>query len=67
MIQFNEANLSNSSLNNVALANGGIVMKKQHAMTNFAAPFLHNDRTQSFNDSCITWIIARGLYVADIR
>ena len=40
VIQFNEASLSNSSMNNLALANGGIIMKKQHSVANFAAPFL---------------------------
>ena len=32
-------------------------MKKQHSTTNFAAPFLHNDRTHSFND----WYIRRTI------
>ncbi len=40
MIQFEEASLSNSSLHNAALVNGGVVMKKQHFMAKFAAAFL---------------------------
>ena len=42
------------------LSMGVVVMKKQHSTANFAAPFLHNDRTQSFSDWCIIRTIDRG-------
>ena len=59
MVQFDKPSLSNSSLNNVALIDEDVVMKKHHSTANFAAPFLHNDRTQPFNDWCIIRIIDR--------
>ena len=40
--------------------NGDVVMKKQHSTANFVAPFLHHDRTQSFNVWCIRRTIDRG-------
>ena len=49
MIQFDEANLSNSSLKNIALVNEGIGMK-QHSMTNFTTTFLQNGSAQPLDD-----------------
>jgi hypothetical protein len=40
MIQFDEAKLSNISLNNIALVTGAVVMKKQYSTDNFTAAFL---------------------------
>ncbi len=50
MIQFDEACFANGSLHNVALVDGGIVVKKQHSMTDLAATFLQNGTTQSLDE-----------------
>ena len=47
MIQFDEAALSNNSLNNIGLVNGGIAINKQHYFTTM---FLQNGIAQPLND-----------------
>ena len=64
MVQFDEANLSNSSLNNLALVNKGVVMKKQH-FTALLHPFsTMTERSRSMIDAYHEplIVIPRGRY-----